>query len=154
MFRVIIKTNAMLGCSLAFLIGMLPSNLLAQSPQSMPLSTGICMVLQPQNNESGEATIAVRQPVLVPLSDEAAMLAQSFVAVPCSDTFATTTDQLQWRDFICTTTATQNEDVQRQLVDLLGERPAVLCGMAEAVLGPWQRETSNSETPQPQLGGG
>ncbi|MCP5384193.1 MAG: hypothetical protein H6919_03285 [Sphingomonadaceae bacterium] len=44
-----------------------------------------------------------------------------------------------WRDEICELASKGNEAVQNQLERAYGERPAVLCAMAEAVAGQWER---------------
>lgn len=44
-----------------------------------------------------------------------------------------------WRDEICKLASEGNEAVQNQLERAYGEKPAVLCAMAEAVAGQWER---------------
>ena len=90
----------------------------------------ICMI---RSGEEGETAI------VLPTNDREAMMAKGFVDTPCGSAFAGEEDQRRFRDRICYLTASQNENVQQQLEALLGERPAVLCGMAEQVLGQWQR---------------
>lgn len=133
------------GC--AALLASLPAPLAAQEVAVDEVPTGLCMANQRPAQPAQTA-------ILVPASDTSAMLEKGFAEVPCDDVFASGDEQRAWRDMICTMTATQSEGVQDQIELLLGERPAVLCGMAERVLRPWQRmaETAGVTPGDPSAG--
>jgi len=75
--------------------------------------------------------------VIVPQAQSLALIKKGFVAAPCETAFATARSAEDWRNRICSMAANPNEAVQNQLEAHLGERPNVLCGMAEQVIGPW-----------------
>lgn len=93
----------------------------------------ICMA------RSASSGVSPMQSIVVSAPDVQSMMAKGFKVLPCSDAFPSFEDQLRWRDNICTITATSNSNVQDQLEQLIGERPAALCGMAELALGQWKR---------------
>lgn len=70
----------------------------------------------------------------------AALEAKGFARVDCGTADLRGASQRgQWRDEMCALAASGNEAVQNQLERALGERPAVLCALAEQASGPWQR---------------
>lgn len=77
--------------------------------------------------------------IVLPSSDVEAMLAKGFVASPCDQAFSGEADERDWRDRICRFAATAPEGMQQNMEGVMGERPATLCGMAEAVLGQWDQ---------------
>lgn len=76
---------------------------------------------------------------ILPEQDAEGLAGKGFARLPCSDAFASLEDAIAWRDKICRVTAVLPESMQGQLGRRLGERPAVLCGMAEQVLGQWDQ---------------
>lgn len=80
--------------------------------------------------------------VILPARDVAALAAKGFTIEPCSKAFATEQSVEKWRDEVCLMAATLNSDVQDTIEQRAGERPAVLCGMAEEVVGAWQQGES------------
>lgn len=69
-----------------------------------------------------------------------AMEAKGFTALECRQAFASRQEAILFRDWVCSNASTPEEAVQQQFERGIGERAAVLCGMAEIVLGQWQRE--------------
>lgn len=106
----------------------------AQTDLAEDKSAAICLMIEhPAEIDAS----AVRTGIVVPTTDVAAMIDRGFRVTPCQQLFTDTTAQIEWRDQVCAMAANQPEGIQLQLERLLGERPAVLCGMAEMVLGPW-----------------
>lgn len=75
------------------------------------------------------------------VADIPAMTAFGFAEVECgAAALANPRAREAWRDRICAMAAYGNAAVQRQYEQALGVAPAILCGSAERVAGPWQRE--------------
>lgn len=81
--------------------------------------------------------------VLVPQDNQPAMQAEGYQATPCGSSLGNRDAQRKWRDEICTIAATSGESTQRAVAALVGARPAVLCGMAERVIGSWEQRPSS-----------
>ena len=94
-----------------------------------------CMI---RTNEDG-----TQVSILVPYENQAAMRAEGFEATPCKDSLGDRVAQMKWRDEICTIAATSSEAIQEALSSMIGARPAVLCGMAEQVIGSWDQQTAS-----------
>lgn len=109
----------------------------AQSAAGRANAVTVCMA---RAAEDGSRLV-----VILPATDVAAMEDRGFVLLPCGDAFASQAARERWRDNICTITATQPESVQNLLEAHLGERPGVLCGMAEIAVGPWRRGEQRSD---------
>lgn len=77
--------------------------------------------------------------ILTPSISAEAMEAKGFEIVPCSRKFATQEQQEKWRDSICQIAASWRPDLQDHFELTRGERPAVLCGMAEMAIGQWTK---------------
>lgn len=77
--------------------------------------------------------------VIVPQAQSLGLIKKGFVAAACETAFATARSAEDWRNRICSMASNPNEAVQNQLEAQLGERPNVLCGMAEQVVGMWAR---------------
>lgn len=75
--------------------------------------------------------------IVAPASDAAALKAKGFVAADCGDPAFSRNRQIAQRDLMCRIAANEPEGIQLQFEHMLGERPAVLCGVAEAALGAW-----------------
>lgn len=75
--------------------------------------------------------------IVAPASDAAALKAKGFVASDCGNAAFSRDRQILLRDRMCRIAADEPEGIQLQFEHMLGERPAVLCGVAEAALGAW-----------------
>lgn len=75
--------------------------------------------------------------IVAPASDAAALKVKGFVAADCGDAAFARDRQIALRDRMCRIAANEPEGIQLQFEHILGERPAVLCGIAEAALGAW-----------------
>jgi hypothetical protein len=61
---------------------------------------------------------------------------RGFVVADCKAAFKSDSRIKAWRDSICDVASNRTEEVQLKYDESLGERPAVLCALAEAVIGP------------------
>lgn len=102
----------------------------AQSQPSGPPSERLCMTRAADGNSGS---------IVLPPSGVEAMRAKGFVEEPCAQAFASEAKQFEWRDKICVFAATMPEGMQEQMAGMMGEHPAVLCGMAEQALGQWDQ---------------
>ena len=80
-----------------------------------------------------------RLDVIAPATDVGGLTKKGFQPTSCNVAFATVEQRETWRDAICTIVATANHGVQDAMEAKLGERPNVLCGMAEIAVGEWRR---------------
>lgn len=107
--------------------------------KSVSAATATCMSrsIEP----SGRAGEKLRPVNVLAIEGAIEMLAKKgFIVTNCEEVgLATAADRNAWRDDICTLASQGNVAVQNQLEGALGERPAVLCAMAEALAGPWLR---------------
>lgn len=74
--------------------------------------------------------------IVLPSGFEGAMEGKGFQVVTCAEAFRASHQVSAYRDTICDLAANPSELVQEEQEQRFGERPAVLCAMAEAVLGP------------------
>lgn len=81
-----------------------------------------------------------RLSIIVRLESVAAMEAKGFSQLECAEAFGSRKEALVFRDWVCSSASIPNERAQGRYEQYLGERPAVLCGMAELVLGQWEKE--------------
>lgn len=79
-------------------------------------------------------------PIVLLETGEAVMSDKGFRLVECKDAFPTQRALLDYRDAICRVASLASGGTVQVYTVTLGESPAVLCGMAEAALGPWKRE--------------
>jgi hypothetical protein len=77
--------------------------------------------------------------VVAPKSNAPALELKGFTHVQCGDAFRSRREALRFRDRVCEIASIPNDRLQDNFERRLGERPAVLCGMAELVVGQWQR---------------
>ncbi len=77
--------------------------------------------------------------IILPASNAGAMRAKGFETVPCSQSFATAAQRETYRDAICLAASKRSHSLQEAYELRLGERPAVLCGMAELAVSRWKR---------------
>lgn len=82
---------------------------------------------------SGEGMQATQ--IVVPAAAKATMEAKGFEQFQCGKGGFGVAEQAAFRDKVCGMAANAPTPVQDQLEIAMGERPAVLCGMAELVLG-------------------
>lgn len=121
--------------------GVVSLPVLAQDSVGDPVSAPevICMSRTP---EAPAQTVDAPQPihVLATAADAEALQKKGFTTTDCAAVdLASTTSRSDWRDQICTLASQGNQAVQNQLEAMLGERPAVLCAMAEQTAGEWRR---------------
>lgn len=74
--------------------------------------------------------------IVLPSGFESAMEGKGFQVVTCVEAFRASHQLAAYRDTICDLAANPSELVQEEQEQRFGERPAVLCALAEAVLGP------------------
>ena len=78
--------------------------------------------------------------IIVPAKDARTMMVKGFVPGHCRMAFGSQEQREAWRDQICHIASTWREDLQDHFEKTRGERPAVLCGMAELAIGQWTKE--------------
>lgn len=78
-------------------------------------------------------------PVIVPAKDVEGMRAKGFMPQPCDEHFGSPQLRTSWRDKVCEWAAIQAPEFHDQFEFKWGERPSVLCGMAEVAVGQWRR---------------
>lgn len=78
-------------------------------------------------------------PIILPAVSESAMQAQGFVVAPCQEVFPGVASRRAYRNQVCRMASLWREELQRRFEEARGVRPAVLCGMAEQVIGQWDR---------------
>lgn len=112
-----------------------PGSVLAQSSPPANPPESVCML------KDGAAD-AVK--VILPKAAEETMAAKGFVSFDCDRGDFSQAERLSYRDSVCRIAAQETETVQKQFEQVLGERPAVLCGMAELILGAWANPEEQS----------
>lgn len=81
--------------------------------------------------------------VVVTASDIPGLEAKGFQRVACAGAFGSHVGLVSFRDAICTIASIPDKATQDTYEAQFGERPAVLCGMAERALGQWKRKGEN-----------
>ncbi len=81
--------------------------------------------------------------ILVPGLSEKAMRDKGFVPEPCSEKFSTLAARENYRDAVCHMASTYREDQIAVFERKYGERPGVLCGMAEVAVSQWTLRDGN-----------
>lgn len=104
---------------------------LAQSEPGGQNATALCMI--------GTPATGGRFAIIVPAADARHMRMKGFEPVQCDDVFASQAERQAFRDSICWIASSWREDLQQHFERERGERPAVLCGMAEIAVGQWER---------------
>lgn len=99
----------------------------------------VCMART--RDDAGERT--TRIVVLTPSVQ--LMRSRGFAEFGCVQGGFPPAQQIEFRDEICEITADQPEGMQQQLEAVFGERPAVLCAMAEIVVGEWDAREAQSK---------
>lgn len=77
--------------------------------------------------------------VFLPASDIGSMQARGFELENCNVHFSTQEQRENWRDRICQLASLPNKEFHDQYEQEMGQRPNVLCGMAELATTRWQR---------------
>lgn len=73
--------------------------------------------------------------ILVPRANVEAMKAKGFERMRCVRKTTSRKSRRAWRNSICALAAEPDEALQKRFAEQYGERPSVLCGMAEQVMG-------------------
>ena len=76
--------------------------------------------------------------VIVPRQSAAAMRAKEFTREPCRTSFATLAQRETYRDSVCHFASTYRPEQIAVFEELYGERPGVLCGLAQAAISQWK----------------
>lgn len=76
--------------------------------------------------------------IIVPAESEKAMRDKGFTQESCDVNFATLAARESFRDAICHTASTYRADQIAAFERAYGERPGVLCGMAEVAVSQWR----------------
>lgn len=105
----------------------------AQNEPSSSVEKARCMTRKVAGQNSSQIE------VLVPSTEIGGMRRKGFEVDKCTDGMSTADQRRRWRDEICTIASTSNNSVQDAFEDRLGERPNILCGMAEVTIGVWGR---------------
>jgi hypothetical protein len=103
------------------------------SAASNPDSAPVCMTREYEADGRKRAF-----EIITVASDVRALQTKGFVVADCKAAFRTADQQERYRDKVCVMAARFSDEVQTQFAELLGERPAVLCGMAELAVGQWE----------------
>lgn len=122
--------------SLSAVAIILPSNVLAQSaPVERVTAAPVCM--------ARASTDGSRLSIILPAANATVMQAKGFAPLLCHDVFASQADIAAYRDGICGIASSWREELQDHFENVHGERPAVLCALAEAASGRWKRKGEN-----------
>ena len=125
------QTTTMFALSLAALTAAVPqAPALGQTEAIRQNATSICMI--------GTSPYGNRFAIIVPATDTGHMRAKGFEPGQCEDAFASQAEREAFRDSICWIASSWREDLQQHFERERGERPAVLCGMAEIAVGQWE----------------
>ena len=80
-----------------------------------------------------------QMPIVASAEDVDALEAKGFDVESCDRAFEDLQKVERWRDYVCQIASVPNEKVQLKFEEKWGERPAVLCAMAELASSPWKR---------------
>lgn len=131
MTKKILAFASLLSIAASTALGVLATPLIAQDQSEDPNSE-VCMV-RPTDGDGSPVK------VITPQIYSQSLEAKGFTALPCEQAFPTMQDKIAWRDEVCSMVAMQSSDIHDQLEQVFGERPAVLCALAEEIVGPWQQ---------------
>ena len=81
--------------------------------------------------------------IIIPAAGEKAMRDKGFVPEPCTVNFASPVLREGYRDAVCHMASTYRADQIALFERKYGERPGVLCGMAEVAGSQWQLRDGN-----------
>ena len=126
--RVICNRLSLLG-----IIGIVAANLTTSTDVAAQSATAprnpVCLV-RPSINES-----VAPSRVIAPKASQESLEKKGFVEFTCGRAGFTRQEQLRFQDFVCRIAVEETEGTQRQFEYIFGERPAILCAMAELALG-------------------
>lgn len=108
-----------------------PGPVSAQSEQGASNAAPVCMVRMISETEEF--------PIILPAADVDAMKAKGFEPKPCDADFGTAQQREAWKETICEMASIRTEGVHESFEAKWGERPNVLCGMAEQASSQWKR---------------
>lgn len=78
--------------------------------------------------------------IIVPAGDADNLKAAGYEDEPCGKAFRSREERTAWRERMCELASVPLEDVQKSFEAKLKVRPQQLCGMAELIVGQWQRK--------------
>lgn len=107
-----------------------PGTILAQSSDDPLVPGAVCMA---RTGSDGKPLA-----IIAPKVAEGAMAAKGFERQPCSANFSTPALREAYRDGVCHMASTWREGQLNAFEKTYGERPGVLCGMAEVAISQWQ----------------
>ncbi|WP_379548284.1 hypothetical protein ACFCW2_03735 [Qipengyuania sp. DSG2-2] len=136
-----ICAGAFFGAAAMVFVGVVSSPFALQAQGTSPNansnpSAAICMSRAVPEELEG---IASEVPVVVPARDVGGMVAKGFRVSGCKKFFASTEAQIAWRDEVCAIAALNYTGQAESFERRVGERPSVLCGLAQVALGPRSR---------------
>ena len=108
----------------------LPSH--AQSQGGGKGSRPVCLTLETDGQEPFS--------VIVPRDDAGNLEAFGYQRQPCRKAFRSRAKIVEWREQMCELASVPLEDVHKSFEARLKVRPQQLCGMAELIVGRWQRK--------------
>ena len=109
----------------------IPRQARAQTTSAAPAAQQVCMVKQISEMS--------QMPIVASAEDVDALEAKGFDVESCDRAFEDLQNVERWRDYVCQIASVPNEKVQLKFEEKWGERPAVLCAMAELFSSPWKR---------------
>ncbi|MDP2129913.1 MAG: hypothetical protein U0975_08370 [Erythrobacter sp.] len=119
--------------------------MLAAVAAALPWGFAGALVAQGQGSGDGVPICLKREgddgkplAIIVPALAEKAMSDKGFVPEPCTAAFATSSLRENYRDAVCHMASTYRRDQIAVFERKYGERPGVLCGMAEVAVSQWQ----------------
>jgi hypothetical protein len=77
--------------------------------------------------------------IITPATDVEGLRKKGFASVSCNNAFATNEQREEWKEAICTIASTTTLGEPDSFEAQMGERPNVLCGMAELAVSQWRR---------------
>lgn len=120
---------ALIVAAASLVLASLPAPSAAQSQEGTRDLEAVCLSqISKTGNESA---------IIVPAKSAAGLEAKGFEREPCNTKFSSQAARAAYRDKVCALASDPDEYFQTQAQDALGERAAVLCAMAEIVVGPW-----------------
>jgi len=109
-----------------------PAATTAQTVSEIESSGAVCMAKLGDEGASFN--------IILPERFRENMLGKGYNDVACASVFGAKSRVATYRDTVCDMASNSSNVVQDNYEETLGERPAVLCAFAEAVLGDWERQ--------------
>lgn len=101
----------------------------AQNENAASRTKPICLV-----RPSANLNVAPSR-IIAPEAARKTLEGKGFEEFVCGKVGFSLPEQIRYRELVCKIAHEETEGMQRQFEGILGERPAVLCAMAELVLG-------------------